>query len=121
MAKGLEHYLTETCDLPFVWGERDCTLWVADWWVAYHGEDPAAHFRNRYSTREEAEAFVDGDLIGLIDQYVPRKAQAERGDIGVIEVVGLDVAAICTGEHWAVKTEGGFFAKRAAPKAVWGK
>lgn len=121
MAPSLERYLTETGDMPFVWGERDCTLWVADWWVIRHGDDPAAAFRNRYKTREEAEAFVDGDLAALIGRYVPEKAEAERGDIGVISVMGRDVAAICTGGHWAVKTEGGLLAMRAEPKAIWGK
>lgn len=121
MAAGLEHYLTETGDLPFVWGERDCTLWVADWWVARYGEDPAQEFRDRYTTREEAEDFVDGDLVGLIGRYVPQKDVAERGDIGVVEIMGREVAAICTGSHWAVKTEGGLLVTRAEPKAVWGK
>lgn len=123
MAESLESYITRTMDEPFVWGECDCTLWVANWWVARHGEDPAAHYRGEYSTRDGAEWLTRRGLIETIDECVRdfRKDEAERGDIGVIEVIGRELAAIFTGSHWAVKTEAKLLMIKREPKAVWGK
>lgn len=123
MAESLERYLTRTWEEPFEWGKRDCTLWPANWWVARYGEDPAAPYRGRYSTREEADALTGSDLIATIDGCIfqHRRKTPRRGDIGVVEVIGKELAAIFTGSHWAIKTEAKMLLIKREPKAIWGK
>jgi hypothetical protein len=78
---------------PFVWGQHDCGLFVADAVDAVTGWDPAAGLRGTYATRRGAyRALVPwGGLVGFaqhcavqVGAETVRPAGAKRGDIGAV-------------------------------------
>ena len=77
-------------DRPFAWGVNDCCIFAGACLEAVTGLNPAAGFKGRYRTREEAEAILrglgPGGLLGLLSrrfgpQVMPFEAQ--RGDLVV--------------------------------------
>ncbi|AXC50071.1 hypothetical protein DRW48_10535 [Paracoccus suum] len=123
MAEGLNAYLARTWDRPFVWGECDCTLWVADWCAERWGQDPAASFRGRYSTQDEAEALTAGGLLETIRPFMGflvEWTEARPGDVGVVMIDGRETAAIRTENGWAVKSLAGMGEANMPALAIWG-
>lgn len=115
MQKKLIRFLRESAGRPFAYGEDDCSLWLADWWRANRGVDPAAHLRRTYATAEEKDALVrrHRGLQRLVTD-IARQAGAQRtkapttGDFGLIVVQGRPYGAICSGMagkalFWAVR------------------
>lgn len=110
---------------PFVWGERDCILTVADWVHLVRGVDPAADLRLTYATAGECQR-VTGFFTDPVGVVAPRMSKAGlavtampvRGDVGLLmQVTGPTQArphgAICLGQgFWAVKSEAGVTAYR---------
>jgi len=124
MAESLTAYITATGDLPFIWGTRDCTLWVADWCDLHFGFDPAASIRGQYSTANGARRITGPDLTEFVAPYLAPLALKPApmvGDIGVIFVSDRKVAAICSGAFWAIKTAEAVAFLRTDPIAIWGK
>lgn len=114
-----------TAAQPWRWGVQDCTTWAADWCVARWGIDPALPFRDRYATEEEAEALIAeaGSLVELVRpqmRFVTEKEAPEDGDVGVIEVMGRQTAAVRAGDKWAFRTEAGIGFVAAPALIVWG-
>lgn len=103
---------------PFVWGETDCMLMLADWVVAQTGcADPCAAIRGIYRDPvgcEQLTGFLSSPMTvmgwyavraGLQPTAVPR-----RGDIGLVSVAlagrrALVCGALCLGTHWLLRTE----------------
>lgn len=83
----LADFITETRDVPFVWGQQDCALWAAAAAAAQTGEDRAADFRGQYDTHAGAlQALRDIGSGTLLKTYQARypekpKANAMRGDL----------------------------------------
>lgn len=111
----LTAFVATGASLPFVWGIRDCALWVADWVAAERGIDPALDFRGTFlchlgSRRLQRMAgglavLVAGPLaaIGLVETEDPA-----AGDVGVVVSSVGEIAGICMGGGlWAVKTKDG--------------
>lgn len=124
MAESLTTYIAATGDLPFVWGARDCTLWVADWCQWHFGFDPAATIRGQYSTASGARRILGTDLVEFVAPYLTPlaiKPAPMIGDLGVICVSGRKVAAICSGPFWVIKTKQSVAFLRIDPIVIWGK
>ena len=121
--KNLTRFLTGYINKPFAPG--DCCLWLADWWEANHGVDPATDLRA--TVRSEAdkirvvrEAGSVAELVARIASSVmaaPTNAPA-RGDFGVVRNGEFEVGAIYSGgEMWAIRSEKGVMFLRS-PEVV---
>lgn len=114
----LYRFVNSMLPRPFVWGECDCVLMLADWVLQLHGVDPAADLRLTYSTAGECQRVTRffTDPVGLFDRCltpigIGRTEAAAVGDIGIvtmsIEGRPRPYGAICLGSKWAVKAEEG--------------
>lgn len=117
----LGDYIQQTSRLPWSWGAVDCTLWVADWVLLRTGVDPAAALRGTYGTEAEADALIAGGLVTVVDAQgaLTRTDAPQAGDVGVIAVMGREVAAIHAGDGWAFRHPEGVGIVRAEPLAAW--
>jgi len=83
---------------PFSWGFNDCAMFAANVVEAMTGIDYAAEFRNKYTTREEAQAMLDehGGLCSIMDKLFDRinPRLAHRGDVVLIEVDSREFLAV---------------------------
>lgn len=112
---------------PFAWGERDCVMILADWWLINHGVDLAADLRGTYRTEEECRAVLarEGGVLRLVARRLraagaERAVRAEAGAIGVLRWRGVHVGAICVGVgQWAGKSPGGVSVVRGEAVAAW--
>lgn len=100
-------------DVPFVWGEKDCCLAVADIMLAYTGVDFAAEFRGKYKTAKGSlmalKKHGKGSLKATLDAKLPsiEVAEAGRGDIGLVKTEGGEsLAIIFSNIAWAMHDEG---------------
>ncbi len=124
MAARLVEFLRRYQDRPFRWGQDDCSLFIADWWMENHGTDPAVHLRGTYDTKEGAHRVVDeaGGILrlvgGLADRVgAPRQSTPVTGNFGVIEP---GVCAIYVQGFWVARSETGLvFNKEAKVWRVW--
>nr|WP_255608071.1 hypothetical protein [Ancylobacter sp. Lp-2] len=111
---------------PFVLGQFDCSLVIADWWLANHGVDPAADIRGTYSSQAECNALLrqHGGLPRLIARMARRvgavrTADPQPGDFAIIRAPTLWAAAIRTPTcRWAVKEGDGLTAIRSPLRVV---
>lgn len=103
---------------PFVWGQSDCMLDVADYLHLLTGYDCATRYRGLYSTALECHR-----LSGFLDDPVKpfslcvgefpltKTSEPKRGDVGVVSIVDdrrlRSVGAIYLGKNWAAKAEQG--------------
>ena len=118
-------FMAMTDGRAWSWGDQDCTLWVADWCRLRWRVDPALPFRGRYDDEAGAQALINeaGSLIDLIGPqmvFLHKKTEADDGDVGVIEVLGAQTAAIQVGDKWAFRTPSGVGFVAASPLIVWG-
>lgn len=108
--------------LPFVWGQTDCCLVLADWLVRALGleQDPAEHLRYCYDSMASCHRLTGymrdpvGVVGGICEDVVglARTATPRRGDIGVVVALAPDgremsVGAIYTGRSWVTKSPDG--------------
>lgn len=106
-------YLERMTSEPFIDGATDCILSVADW-IALHGyPDPATPFRGRYSTPLGRARIVrrEGGLQAIMSDGAERSGLSETttpipGDVGLVRLCDLEIAAICLGKRWAAKGAG---------------
>jgi hypothetical protein len=87
----LHAYIAEVRDLPFRWGEQDCTTFVAGAVAAMTGRFPGAELRG-YTTYAEglerlhAAGYIDHiDLAASLFDEVRNKAMANVGDIAAVD------------------------------------
>ncbi|WP_437871515.1 DUF6950 family protein [Methylorubrum extorquens] len=122
----LNTFLREGAGLPFVWGQRDCSLWPCEWIKAERGIDPAEHLRGTYDTAL-ACARIQRDAGGLPALAAHLAARAgllttdapEAGDVGLVEFLDAPLMALCTGPKWAIKTKDGLVIVPATPVQTW--
>lgn len=115
-------YVQRTVLLPWEWGVQDCTMWAADWCRLRWSFDPAAQFRGTYHDEAGAERMIAGGLIRLVGPHIAlaRKHAPAEGDLGVIEVLDREVAAVWSGEHWHFRKPHGVGLVRRPALAIWG-
>ncbi len=68
--------------MPFIWGETDCMLCLADWVLHVKGHDPAADIRGTYDCRGscQRETGFLRDPVGAVE-----KCLATIGDLPRVE------------------------------------
>ena len=122
--------------LPFIWGETDCMMCLADWVLAVKGQDPAAHIRGTYDSRgscqretgflREPVKAVEACLATI--GGLPRAERPEKGDVAIIVAQEPDgrmtpCGALWLGRAWGCKGPQGTttLSPRAVPQvlAVW--
>lgn len=102
---------------PFVWGESDCMLVLADYLMDMGYADIGDKWRGMYDSAlscHRVSGFLT-DPVKPLEEGVSRLGlkftdNPVRGDIGVITVRHKDgkikaVGALCLGQNWAVKSE----------------
>ncbi|WP_375597566.1 DUF6950 family protein [Devosia sp. Naph2] len=107
-----ENFIEQTSRRPFVWGQSDCSLMVADWCVWSGYEDPAAAWRGTYSDEAGCRALVAerGDLMAVVAACasVAGLKPIHEPEFGCVAVIGSahrperQWAAIWNGARWAV-------------------
>ena len=113
----LNAFLARERRKPWSWASgQDCTLWVADWVMACSGRDPAAAYRGRYASADEAHELIkrEGGFMPIIGYEMDRlgfarTAAPRDGDVGIVSapvamaermpVVGT-IAGIHQGGRW---------------------
>jgi len=95
-------------DRPFCWGSWDCGLLAADCVLAMTGVDIAAEFRGRYTTARGARRVMRGSMAEMMARVsetygMPeiRPAQAQRGDMVMVDTPLGDALGICVGARIA--------------------
>lgn len=119
--------------VPFVWGQTDCVLVLADWVARVTGVDPAAEVRMTYTDAAECQKATGflRDPVGTLDRFaglagLSRADRPARGDVAVIRRhhdPRWPVGALWLGECWACKGPDGVTTLRPALAqvlAVWG-
>lgn len=110
----LEQFLETMAATPFVDGQADCALTVADWVMVAKGcPDPAPDLRGQYSTALGRERLLKrrGGLKAVMQACADRAGleptrKPQRGDVGLVAMSGQRLAAICLGKQWAAKGQG---------------
>ena len=126
----LPEFIRSLAREPFVWGENDCALTIANWWRECHGEDPAAHLRGTYSTQEECHRVLrrEGGLLRIVSRIAvsvgaPRTIAPQPGDVAVIRHGAIHFGVILSpSRRWVGKDVHGVAAIAAdqiAPVAMW--
>jgi hypothetical protein len=88
----LHRFCSSRMRAPFVWGQHDCALFVADAVEQITGFDLASECRNRYDSKESAMALLQELSGGGLEEYAAQVAQqngmqevgikfAQRGDM----------------------------------------
>ncbi len=115
---------------PFVWGQSDCMIVLADWVMEVRGVDPAADIRGRYHDEASCEAvtgFMSRPLEVAARRFedvgLGRVGAAQIGDVALISIGNQVLGAIWNGAGWVSKSERG--AHAAHPRftqvlACWG-
>jgi Domain of unknown function (DUF6950) len=128
----LPDYVEELSRAPWVWGECDCTMAIAEWIKRIIGTDPLAQYRGRYHSASDAKRIArraGGFLpaLGALFEAVglERTQDYETGDVAafhagshVVPVVG-SVLAIRFGLLWVCKAPRGVVGGEYAVIAGW--
>jgi hypothetical protein len=121
--------------IPFVWGDSDCALSLADWYQRLRGVDPAARMRGQYFDAQSCQRFcgwftrpvdvIEG-CLATVDP-LPRVDAPQIGDVAVIQIPGdgrmIPAGALWLGDCWGCKGPQGattLAALAAQPLAIWG-
>lgn len=119
-------FFTDSAALPFVFGERDCALWVCDWIVRRRGIDPGAALRGRYRTKLGCARLVNrnGGLLALSSAHFAAAGLRETpapapGDVGCIVTPVGPAMAIRGRDNWVWKPETALIAMPAECLRAW--
>ena len=111
---------------PFIWGENDCCLFVADAVQLISGIDAAAPYRNKYTTAVGAaralKKYGDGTMAGAWSACFEeiRPQDMGRGDVALIDVEGAPASALSFGNKlWAVSDNGLITVPRTEAFRAW--
>jgi hypothetical protein len=117
---------------PFVWGQHDCCLFVADVVKAMTGMDMGADIRGRYDSREGAAALIaqttgGGGFDALAALYADRYGFAEvapgfawRGDVALTDAdLGPTLGIIIDSSVGHLAPGGLTFLPRALVRRAW--
>jgi len=128
----LDTHINTWIGRPFVWGECDCMLVLADWVAEVRGVDPAAEIRGQYwdaLSCERLTGFITAPVEAAARFFdtagLERTDTPARGDIGVLRLAGERhaVGALWNGAAWIMKGEAGATSRRAdmvEVLAIWG-
>lgn len=106
----VDHTLKLWRQTPFVYGQNDCLLSIADYAVLLGYKDVTQQFRGTYHDEEGARAVIaaNGGQAALVDLIGMPRCDVEdikRGDV-VLWNTGDDlIGAICTGDGVAGRSK----------------
>lgn len=109
----LDAFLEERRDRMFAWGEHDCVLAAADWVLQATGRDPIEGWRGRWSNAAEAARMIakaggiEAAVTVRLGLPLDAVAQAQRGDIALVEHDGRKTLGIVTDSGLACPGENG--------------
>lgn len=123
--------LTRWQKLPFVWGEIDCVLALADWCMVAGWPDPAAEYRFTYHDRSscQRETRFITDPVAIVQACcdsvgIPQTSVPVEGDIAVIRLgPNKHLGAVWTNAYgWASKADTGVVFHRLGHEVLrtWG-
>ena len=131
----LDAHVSDEGARPFIWGRRDCCLFVADWVRLATGLDPAAHWRGTYADQRSARRRLadrggfEGAVAAEMDRLGFRRTEDPlTGDVAIVKVLVCvrrgrilerEVGAIRIGRLWAVKGRHGVAGGRFPVVAAW--
>lgn len=122
----LEEFLREWAAKPFVRGETDCGIFVADWIRERRGADPAGDLRGATNDRGAARRIIraggyEAMVTNALDAFgLARVDEARPGDVALLVRPGDFVAVgIKTTTAWAVKEMGGLMIGQFHPVTIW--
>jgi hypothetical protein len=127
-------FLDANAAQPFVWGQNDCALMLANWGIEYTGIDAAAHLRGTYDSPMSCLRVMRqyGGLEGVLQSCADviqweRRSEARPGDVGIIGCVALEpgpwggVGAVCLdGRLWGARGVRGVVVAPGEPLHIWG-
>lgn len=123
----LDAFLERMAATPFLDGKSDCVMTVADWVLRNGYADPAAPYRGRYHSALGRERIIrrEGGLLALMSAGAARSGLSEtaspvQGAVGLVALRDVPLAAICVGDRWAFKAQGGLLVDRAEVIKAWG-
>lgn len=131
----LYHIMHHWMTTPFVWGESDCCLGLADWYHHLYGIDPAKQLRGQYHDAQSCQRLCKWftDPVSVISNCLdtvggrPFVDAPERGDVGVITVASegrtMPAGAVWLGDCWGCKGPHGattISGQSANHLAIWG-
>lgn len=135
MSDALSQFLSDAGRRPFIWGQSDCLMFLADWWMQRTGVDPARGFRSVYRDERGARRvmFNAGGIEKHITNCLGTSAQMslapQRGDIALVKLplmlrgrrlIMAPVGAICVSEQmWAIKAKAGITAGNFPVMQAW--
>lgn len=123
-------YIAATAPLAWVWGETDCTSWLAGWIAARTGRDVGADLRRRGRSKRAVARLVNG-AGGLVTLCAGLMREAgceltrwpENGDVGVVRLPigrrGRPVCALRAGGKWVIRTADGVLVVPVLAIAAW--
>lgn len=108
-------FLDRAAKRPFVWGQSDCMLEVADWLDHACGLDAASRWRGTYSDEAGAIAAMGGDIGTAMRQEAARLGLSEAaeplpGDVALVTLPGQEKplgAILMPSGRWRMKTLSG--------------
>lgn len=126
------HGIEAAAGRPFVWGEDDCGLWVANIVLHATGLDLADGLRDRYKTALGAartlKRFGGSDYRAALETAATRHglqsvapSEAQTGDIGALDLEGpfKSALAIRIDGWWASRSNPGVAFCRTTTARVW--
>lgn len=124
----LTAFLRRAAAEPFVFGQWDCAMTLANWVREQSGADPAATLRGTYSSEAGWQEIVagEGSLLALVERLalgarMHEVNEPQAGDIGVILApIGGEAGGIFGGSRWVLKSARGLVAARRTAIAAWG-
>jgi hypothetical protein len=116
LADEIDAALQHWTGLPFVWGESDCALAIADIYRIALGVDPAAAWRGRYDCETGAKIVLGrrglrAALSGAARTLGWKRIAAENarpGDLGMVRTTLGPACAIRHRDLWAARGDRGF-------------
>jgi hypothetical protein len=102
---------------PFQWGTADCATSVAAVFLRLRGHDFMQGLRGTYSTEAEAPGLIREALARAQAQGFTEVTDYRPADVGLVNLHGLYLMAICAGEFWIMKSKDGMMFRRTAARA----
>lgn len=130
MAGLLTRYLVEAAGQDFMWAERDCAIFVAEWLDRLTGREGVADWRGRYHDEASCAAYIaaNGGMVAIADAFIgthygmTRTAAAGEGNPVVVDYGGRQMMGLrVDGRDIAMRSEKRLFiTPRAMVLAEWG-
>lgn len=124
----LADFLRRASAEPFVYGEWDCAMFMANWVREQTGRDPAEALRGAYSGETGWRRIVlrEGGLRALVGSLARTAglveidpATAMPGDVGVVRLAVGEAGGIRVEGGWAVKVRRSVAMGPADALAAW--